>query len=208
MTEQMLMTCSAELEYTVCPMCESGQRDIAYKRFTPFAVVCCCSCGFYYLYPRLNENVISDLYREDDYFNSENGGYSNYVEQEGALRATFQRLMINLKKRKLTGGALLEVGCGYGFLLEAAKKYFGFRIGTEYSKSAVVQARKKADQVYEGGIEQIPSNDKFDCIILTHVIEHVYHPKEFLLQLSGHLKDGGKMVIATPNMGSCWRYLM
>ena len=116
--------------------------------------------------------------------------------------------MINLKKRKLTGGALLEVGCGYGFLLEAAKKYFGFRIGTEYSKSAVVQARKKADQVYEGGIEQIPSNDKFDCIILTHVIEHVYHPKEFLLQLSGHLKDGGKMVIATPNMGSCWRYLM
>jgi hypothetical protein len=48
----------------------------------------------------------------------------------------------------------------------------------------------------------------FDCIIATQVIEHVYQPQAFLERLCQHLKPMGKLVLATPDMGSLWRRLM
>jgi SAM-dependent methyltransferase len=48
----------------------------------------------------------------------------------------------------------------------------------------------------------------FDCIIATHVIEHVYQPLKFVRDLSRHLRPSGKLVVAAPDMGSLWRWLM
>jgi SAM-dependent methyltransferase len=103
---------------------------------------------------------------------------------------------------------LLEVGCGYGYLLEEGIGYFNPRIGTEFSPQAVKEAQRRADYIFEGGIEQIPPDERFDCIIANQVIEHVYEPQRFLEQLIAHLRPGGRVVIATPDMGSFWRRLM
>jgi len=40
--------------------------------------------------------------------------------------------MKELHKRNVTGGKLLEIGCGFGFLLDEAKNYFDYRIGTDF----------------------------------------------------------------------------
>src|SRR5436190_1705782 len=82
----------------------------------------------------------------------------------------------NRQKRQLTGGDLLEIGCGYGYLLEEARGFFRTRTGLEMSHDAAAIASRRADRVYEGGLEQLPAGEKFDCIIATHVIEHVYDP--------------------------------
>ncbi|MEJ7701978.1 MAG: class I SAM-dependent methyltransferase [Pyrinomonadaceae bacterium] len=116
--------------------------------------------------------------------------------------------MRNLHKRKLTGGSLLEVGCGYGYLLEEAKEYFSRRVGTDFSPEGVRLASAKADEVYEGGIEQIPATAKFDCVIATHVIEHVYQPLEFVKQLISHTKPSGTVILAAPDMGGMLRKVM
>jgi SAM-dependent methyltransferase len=202
------MANEAGIEYTSCPLCYSGEQNNVYAKFAPYAVVQCRSCGFYYLSPRLAETVMRQIYKDTAYFENMTIGYDSYVEQENTLRATFRRLLIHLKKRNLTGGALLEVGCGYGYLLEEAQGFFDEQVGTEFSPGAVEQARGRADRVYEGGVDQIPTNEHFDCIITTHVIEHVYHPRVFLEQLCKHLKSEGKIIIATPDMGSLWRHLM
>jgi SAM-dependent methyltransferase len=197
-----------DIEYPSCPLCHSESHRNAYSKFTPYKVVRCHSCGFYYLYPRLTETAILNLYADDDYFEGEDKGYTSYSEQEVALRATFKRVMLNLRKNKLTGGSLLEIGCGYGYLLDEARNFFEFRVGTDFSERAVKQAKSRADFVYPGGIEQVPIQEKFDLIIATHVIEHVYQPKAFLEKITKHLHPGGVAVIATPDMGSFWRYLM
>lgn len=199
---------SAEIECTSCPLCHRGEQDTAYPKFYPFAVVRCRSCGLYYLSPRLTETTMLKMYRDNDYFEGKGVGYERYNEQEPSLRATFHHLMVNLKKLNLTGGSLLEVGCGYGYLLEEARGFFETRIGTEYSRQAVEQACKRADQIYEGGIDQIPGKDRFDCIMTIQVMEHIYQPRSFLENLCKHLKPGGKMVIVTPDMGCLWRRLM
>ena len=148
------------------------------------------------------------LYRSDTYFGDGPAGYTSYAEQEQSLRETFRNLVANLQTHGLTGGKLLEVGCGYGFLLDEARQSFDTRVGTELSPRAVEFARLRADHIYAGSLEQIPAGETFDCIISLHVIEHIYKPGAFLSQLSRHLSPGGKMVIATPDMGSLWRRVM
>lgn len=148
------------------------------------------------------------VYASSHYFEGAGAGYYDYAEQESTLRATFRRLLSNLKKRGLTGGALLDVGCGYGYLLEEARGLFSLRVGTELSPQAADHAKANADDIYPGGVEHIPPMARFDCIIAAHVIEHVYDPKSFIARLSVHLNPRGKMVIATPDMGSVWRRLL
>ena len=196
------------LEEPICPLCGSFKKTLAYTNFSPYAVVRCQVCRFYYLSPRPTETHMMQLYSKDTYFEGEEGGYDSYLEQELALKATFHRLMLNLAKRDLIGGSLLEIGCGYGYLLEAAQGFFSTRVGTDFSAQAVQRAKNRADQVYQGGIQQVSLEQEFDLVIATHVIEHVYQPKLFLEQLCQRLRSGGKVVIATPNMGSFWRHLM
>jgi 2-polyprenyl-3-methyl-5-hydroxy-6-metoxy-1,4-benzoquinol methylase len=148
------------------------------------------------------------LYQQDDYFSGMEQGYSDYAAQEPALRATFRRLLQTMAAHGKTGGDLLEIGCGYGYLLDEARPYFKRRIGTDFSARAVEQARSRADQVYRGGIEAIEEPEPFDCVIATHVIEHVYHPQDFISRLLERLRPGGGLLIATPDMGSYWRKLM
>src|SRR5213594_2591013 len=104
-------------------------------------------------------------YADADYFEGGACGYSDvsYAMQERALRATFKRLMRNLQKHDLTGGDLLEVGCGYGYLLDEAQGFFRSRTGTEFSHEAVTLASPRADRIYEGGLEQLATEKKFDC---------------------------------------------
>jgi 2-polyprenyl-3-methyl-5-hydroxy-6-metoxy-1,4-benzoquinol methylase len=147
-------------------------------------------------------------YAHPSYFSDEAIGYSDYQKQKESLRATFHNFMLNLKKHNLAGGALLEVGCSYGYLLEEAIGFFETRTGTEFMHEAAEQARKKADHVYEGGIDQIPANEKFDCIVAIQVLEHVYQPKSFLEKLRCHLLPTGKIILATPDIGSPWRRIM
>ena len=77
-------------------------------------------------------------------------GYADtsYFEQETALRATFKRLLRNLEKREMTGGELLEIGCGYGYLLDEARPYFSRRVGTDFSPEAAAHARKSGAEVF------------------------------------------------------------
>lgn len=147
-------------------------------------------------------------YQDDGYFQGENEGYSAYEAQEAALRATFRRFLRALEARGPCGGKLLEIGCGYGFLLSECRELFRSRTGTDYSHKAVSLARRHAESVYVGGVDAVPSCAKFDCIVANQVIEHVYRPKEFVKGLKEHLNPGGRVVLTTPNMGAFWRRLM
>ncbi len=147
-------------------------------------------------------------YSKDDYFEGDDGGYDSYLAQEAALRGTFQRFIENLKRRQIRGQSLLEIGCGYGYLLAAAQADFGIRVGTDFSAKAIDHAQRSGARIYRGGVDALPPDEKFDCVVATHVIEHVYDPAAFLNQLTRRLNDGGTIVIATPHMGSLWRLMM
>jgi 2-polyprenyl-3-methyl-5-hydroxy-6-metoxy-1,4-benzoquinol methylase len=96
-------------------------------------------------------------------------------------------------------GKVLEIGCGNGTNLVKLRKHGWDVVGQEIDPPAVSQARKLGIPVYEGGLEQISSEQKFDAIILVHVIEHLLHPHEMLRQAREHLADKGALIMITPN---------
>jgi SAM-dependent methyltransferase len=200
----------ADLEYPACPLCESDRHEFPFRLREPYTVARCIECGLHYLYPRLIESAMQEVYRESSYYEGGTCGYADtsYTAQEFALRATFKRLLHNLAKRGLTGGDLLEIGCGYGYLLDEARSFFGRRVGTEFSPEGAEIARATGAEVFIGGIEQVPSEAKFDCVIGTQLIEHVYEPLSFVKRLAGHTKSGRHIILATPDIGGVLRKAM
>src|SRR5437868_2972430 len=146
-----------ELEDANCPICDSSERSLRFELAERYRVARCSVCGVYYLSPRPIEASIQEVYRAGSYFEGGASGYADtsYLAQERALRATFKRLLRNLAKRRLTGGDLLEVGCGYGYLLDEARSFFRRRIGTEFSDQGANIARKTGAEVLVGGLEQL-----------------------------------------------------
>jgi SAM-dependent methyltransferase len=193
-----------ELETPDCPMCSTDSFRVRFSGpgFEPYRVVRCTACGFHYLSPRPTEAAIRSLYEDDDYWVShETGGYSDYRLQERPLRLTYCKLLRGLARLGMTGGAMLEVGCAHGFLLDEARPFFERREGTELSGAAATAAAELADRVYEGGLDRVPRERRFDLVISTQVIEHLHHPLEFIEQQAARLKRGGRVVVATPFMG-------
>jgi len=194
-------------ESVPCPLC--GGTDVARTGHAegPYRAVR-CRCGMWYLSPRLSEAAMASTYRDDRYFEGEGLGYSSYLAQEATLRLTFRRLLAQLERRGMTGGRLLEVGCAYGFFLDEARGRFEAREGTEFSAAAAERARRVADRVHLGGLEQLDEADRYRLAACIHVIEHVYDPVAFVTRLREHLEPGGWLVLATPDMGGFWRPLM
>ncbi len=148
---------SANLEYPPCPLCGSDRREFRFRLQQPYNVVYCTECGLCYLYPRLIESAMQEAYRQPSYYEGGVCGYADtsYTAQESALRATFKGLLHNLARRGLIGGDLLEIGCGYGYLLDEASSFFQRRVGTEFSPQGAEIAREAGAEVFVGGVEQI-----------------------------------------------------
>lgn len=198
----------SDIETTPCPLCGSLEfrKEV---EFSPFSVVECKQCQFFYLSPRLTENAVTKIYQNDNYYNEfSEAGYVNYVEQELALRATYRRFFNELKQKKLAHGDLLEIGCGFGYLLDEAGPFFDKKMGTDFSPGACEAASQVADHVIIGGLQQVPTDMLADMIIALNVLEHTYQPVKFLLDAKRILKPNGKIIMAVPNVDSFIRKLM
>lgn len=206
-----MMVCElngAELEVCACPLCgaDAGAETSYGKR--PYRILRCTECLLWYLSPRPTAAAIAGLYADDSYFNNGEAGYDDYRSQERSLRKTFRSLLRRMANAGVTGGTLLEIGSGYGYLLDEARPYFATRIGIELAPAAAGEAAKRADAPVYEALEALEPGMEFDCIVATHVIEHVHTPVRFVADLVGRLRRGGVLVLAAPDMNSPLRYLM
>jgi SAM-dependent methyltransferase len=100
-------------------------------------------------------------------------------------------------------GRLLEVGCGSGAMLKSMEG-LGWRVeGVDFDPLAVDEAGKKSLLVHVGTLKaQEFSENSFDAIVMSHVIEHVHDPIDLLRGCHRILKPGGFLVVITPNAAS------
>jgi SAM-dependent methyltransferase len=200
----------ADLETTNCLICQSSNSSIIHT-FRQLNVVICRECGLVYLNPRLKELTMRTAYRSENYFlRSVDAGYEDYSFQENSLRITFRRFLEQLKKQGMTSDRLLEVGCGYGYFLDEAKDFFSYRAGVELSQDAGSHAERiSGARIYVGDSNSLPIEyNNFNLIVLINLIEHIYSPIDFLLLIKKRLRDNGRIVIATPDIGSFWYTMM
>lgn len=114
-------------------------------------------------------------------------------------------------------GRLLEVGCGDGRNL-AALRSLGWQVeGPEVDIEAAEQARRmRGLVVHEGRLDDLRLNaGSYDAILMSHVTEHVKNPLQLLIDCHELLREGGSLVMITPNVesfghrefGKSWRGL-
>jgi 2-polyprenyl-3-methyl-5-hydroxy-6-metoxy-1,4-benzoquinol methylase len=100
---------------------------------------------------------------------------------------------------KSTPKRILEIGAAHGYLAnELIKKIITLEYTIIEPDSNLVSSYIK---VIKGYIEDnfIELSNK-DCIIHSHVLEHVYRPVEFIDQISNHISIGTDMYVSFPNM--------
>ena len=101
------------------------------------------------------------------------------------------------------GERVLEVGCSSGALTERIAA-MGCRVtGIEMRPEAAAKARRFSEEVLVGDLATMPlplPPSSFDAILLIDVLEHLADPIEAMRRLFPLLREGGRMVVAIPNV--------
>jgi len=102
---------------------------------------------------------------------------------------------------------ILDVGCGTGELGRAIKSRQAAEVvGVTYSSEEASRAAANLDRVIQMDLNRFETADErpFDCVVCSHVLEHLAWPEETLCKLRRILRPGGRLVVALPNI-VVWR---
>ena len=189
-----------------CPLCNA--RNYLYlKKYikgsniqkSP-AIVECENCGHIFT---LIESEVDErlLYQE---------GVYKVVDIRGSvfdriLTLEHYKILKRINRYFPQRGSLLDFGCGKGNFLQLARSNQWYVKGVETSipranyGGSVYKLDIFTENYEKGKINGAP----FCVITFFHVLEHLYNPKQLLLELvNKNLKKGGLVVIEAPNFNS------
>lgn len=102
-----------------------------------------------------------------------------------------------------TAKRILDVGCGSGTFGGELKSRMNCEvIGLTHSEAEAALAMQQIDQVVVCDLDNFDpkSLGTFDCIVFSHVLEHLNDPWSLLKNLRDHLDQSGVMIVALPNV--------
>ena len=121
------------------------------------------------------------------------------LEDEASYRTYFARKLDDLQRYR-PSGRLLDVGCGAGFFLDAARAR-GYQVaGVDLSPVPTAYARERLGlDVTLGSLYgyQAPS-EAFDAVTIFQTIEHDPDPAALGAELFRILAPGGSLMVTTP----------
>jgi SAM-dependent methyltransferase len=159
----------------------------------------CRSCGFLFA-ARRREEDLKALY-DDEYFEEYSRG--SYGADE-AQRRYEARLRVELVRRWVTAGEMLEVGSAGGYFLAEAGAAGFQAVGVEPGANVADQSRAHLGvDVKTGTLDEVELADhSFDVACAWHVLEHLAEPRAALERILRVLWPGGHLLMEVPNVGS------
>ena len=178
-----------------CPLCR-GRRARPVWRESGLRYVRCSDCRLVF------SDVDAETYAAT--------GHNAWSEPElsapveafyGAARnLAYQRFL----ERFPPAGArrLLDVGCGLGYFVAAARDAGWQAFGCDTSASWVARARELAggDRIALEEVHPGLFGGGFDLVTAWDVLEHIHDPVPFLRTIAGLLAARGRVFIRTPNL--------
>jgi 2-polyprenyl-3-methyl-5-hydroxy-6-metoxy-1,4-benzoquinol methylase len=172
-------------------------------------------------------NLDSGLIRSDPYYNDESIGilYRTYYRKiyecsfgmpaapkSDLTKGQIERGLSIIEKTRgiLTSQSrILDYGCGVGGTLLPFKEAGHEVLGLDYGEDYLNFGKSLGIPLLQGGIERLEGQAPFDLIILSHVLEHMKEPVQFLNSLKKWLSEDGIIYIEVPSLrwvGTIWNH--
>tara|TARA_A100001037_G_scaffold214051_1_gene191847 strand:- start:8 stop:709 length:702 start_codon:yes stop_codon:yes gene_type:complete len=146
---------------------------------------------------------VSNLYK-NDYWNernSETSINSEYtdVDSQGKRRNWTSQFLYS--KKHIVGKNLLEIGVGAGqSILWFEEEGFDVKgIEPDGRNVSMINRKLKRGKVIESSVEDFSTEEEFNVIWMSHVLEHLIEPDKFLKKIKMNLKKDGVFFIEVPN---------
>jgi len=210
--------------WAACPLCGGREHQLLFESrnrlFGTDDVACLrrCRCGMCLTNPQPTDETLARLYDTQEYYTHAGGGTFKERLRERTrrwqLRGPLAALRLRAERTRdvsrftsrfapehfplSRGLSLLDFGCGAGDIAVLGIG-LGMRVlGIEPDRQAQKAAASR-------GVRVVPSLDaapaeRFDRIIMRHVLEHVPDPVGMLRTLGGRLATDGRMLVAVPNV--------
>ena len=191
-----------------CALCGHGtMRPFAADE--RFETRSCAACGYLATAFRSGHEAPGNYYESV----VDAGAFESSV---GAVRGEQIGMMLDLlAERGVRGGRLLDIGCGYGWMLRAARRR-GFEVaGIEPTDACRGLEGEAGFRVLRGFFPEVRyPGERFDVVTAIDVIEHIPLPAlaGFLAEVRAALVAGGHLVLKVPDShgivfrGSAWAH--
>ena len=193
-----------------CPVCESREVERLHtQRFVledghplsdGYDVVHCVACGFVYADVSASQSDYDAFYAKlskyDDAATSTGSGESPLDRTRLAETAEILNGLLPSKEARI-----LDIGCAGGGLLEALQRC-GYRnlVGVDPSPTCARLTRERTGEAYDGWVTSLPAEiGTFDCVVMSHVMEHVLEVPAAIQALRPLLREGGRVYLEVPD---------
>ena len=198
--------------HRACGACgASGNTVCHHQRFivpggyplpAEYDVVVCRRCGFVYADPGATQRDYDRFYcqlsKYDDPATATGSGASPY--DAARLAITASDIARGLPSR---AASVLDAGCATGGLLTALHDQgFTAVAGLDPSPRCAAACRDRGFESYIGSISPAAAltlMPRFDCVVFSHVLEHVYDIPAFFAAARCVLAPGGYLYLETPD---------
>lgn len=186
-----------------CPFCGSNRYSV-YERFgssLQYTYVLCADCSLVYQSPRpkYDQHFIDAAYAEYYQF-ADNLELNDLADVRESSVTMFKKEVDYIIQYDHTRTAVLDIGSGMGTFLYASKPYYKTVIGLDVSAQMASFVEKKLGvKIYVQQFEDFHYPEKFSLIHMSHVLEHVPDPNNWLQKAKQMLDQKGILVINVPN---------
>jgi SAM-dependent methyltransferase len=189
-----------EPELTSAPACKlCGAAAETRMAHNGFGIVRCGACGFMFAIVPADLDL-GAIYADDAYWNGGcDYGYADYEQAWRDVRRLALARLDRLHYRK-PPGVMLEIGCAAGYFLREAQSRGWQAVGVELSATMRRRSVKLLDcPVFASLGEATTGTQRFDCVAMFEVIEHLTEPLSFMRLVRAAMSPGAVLMLSTPN---------
>lgn len=197
---------SYKYESCGCPCGQCHDEVISLRDYygLPLRVVICAACGLMRVNPRLDNASLTDFYmsayrRLHDGRRIATDGALEHFEMN-RVRGSAIRDFIYPYISLAPGDRVYEIGCASGGILSIFQELGCQVVGCDPGGQFFDPGRQRGLTLLEGTSEVLHPYGQADLIILSHVLEHVSDPVDFVRNVRELLRPGGMLYIQVPGI--------